>query len=58
MMLEHLGETAASKEIETAIARVLGERGPTTPDLGGRATTQEVGGAIAAISSLLPVGIS
>lgn len=59
MMLEHLGETAASKEIERAIAKILSEQGPTTPDLGGRATTREVGVAIAAeISSLQPVGIS
>lgn len=59
MMLEHLGEPAASREVETAIAKVLSERGPRTPDLGGRATTQEVGAAIAAeIANSQTIGIS
>jgi tartrate dehydrogenase/decarboxylase / D-malate dehydrogenase len=59
MMLDHLGETAASREIERAIGKVLSERDPKTPDLGGRATTQEVGKAIAAeISSPQPIRMS
>ena len=47
-MLEHLGESAAAQEIERAVAKVLAERGPKTPDLGGNATTTEVGKTIAA----------
>ena len=49
MMLEHLGEGVAAAEIEKAIARVLADaNGPRTPDLGGRATTKELGAAIVA----------
>jgi tartrate dehydrogenase/decarboxylase / D-malate dehydrogenase len=47
MMLDHLGETAASRDIENAVAKVLAANGPKTPDLGGSATTHEVGKAIA-----------
>jgi tartrate dehydrogenase/decarboxylase / D-malate dehydrogenase len=47
MMLRHLGETAAADAIERAIETVLGEGGPRTPDIGGRARTQELGEAIA-----------
>ena len=57
MMLEHLGETAASKDIESAMESVLTENGsPKTPDLGGMANTQDVGQAIAAeVASRQPV---
>jgi tartrate dehydrogenase/decarboxylase/D-malate dehydrogenase len=49
MLLEHLGETAAAAEIVASIERVLGAAGtPRTPDLGGRATTSELGKAVAA----------
>ena len=48
MMLEHLGETAASDAIVQAIETVLQE-GPRTPDIGGKATTSDVGKAIAEI---------
>lgn len=48
MMLEHLGETAAALEIENAIETVLAASGPKTPDLGGNATTQDLGSAIVA----------
>jgi tartrate dehydrogenase/decarboxylase/D-malate dehydrogenase len=48
MMLEHLGHNEAAIAVEKAIAKVLGEGGPRTPDLGGNATTSEVGTAIAA----------
>ena len=46
MMLEHLGHADAARIIVSAIERVLNE-GPRTPDLGGTASTQEVGRAIA-----------
>lgn len=47
MMLEHLGEHTAAQRIMAAIEVVLAE-GPRTPDMGGTATTDEVGQAIAA----------
>jgi tartrate dehydrogenase/decarboxylase / D-malate dehydrogenase len=47
MMLHHLGYPEASKTIEEAIAAVLADGETKTPDLGGGATTQEVGEAIA-----------
>ena len=47
MMLDHLGQKAAAREIESAIAAVVGSPdAPHTPDLGGKATTKEVGKAI------------
>jgi tartrate dehydrogenase/decarboxylase/D-malate dehydrogenase len=46
MMLEHLGHRDASDAVLRAIEKVLLE-GPRTPDLGGRASTQEVGKAVA-----------
>jgi tartrate dehydrogenase/decarboxylase/D-malate dehydrogenase len=56
MMLEHLGETAAGKEVEMAIEKLLAENGPKPRDLGGTATTKEVGSEIAAeISNLRPI---
>jgi len=47
MMLEHLGHTAAGASIVRAIETVLRD-GPRTPDMGGKANTQDVGKAIAA----------
>lgn len=47
MMLEHLGHSEAAESVEGAVERVLAEGGPRTPDLGGSATTGEVGGAVA-----------
>jgi tartrate dehydrogenase/decarboxylase/D-malate dehydrogenase len=47
MMLEHLGETDGAELVMAAIRKVLRE-GPRTPDLGGVATTEEVGDAIVA----------
>src|SRR2546428_12413959 len=47
MMLEHLGEKDAGEAIVRAIERVLAE-GPRTRDIGGKATTADVGKAIAA----------
>ena len=47
MMLDHLGQDAAAREIEWAIETVVGSPdAPRTPDLGGAAGTQEVGRAI------------
>ena len=47
MMLEHLGENEAAAAIVAAIEGLLREDGPKTGDLGGKATTVEVGKAIA-----------
>ncbi len=47
MMLDHLGYGNAAKAIEDAIEAVLAGGKTRTPDLGGGATTQEVGEAIA-----------
>jgi tartrate dehydrogenase/decarboxylase / D-malate dehydrogenase len=47
MMLEHLGEPDAAEAIVRAIETVL-ESGPKTRDIGGTASTVEVGKAIAA----------
>ena len=46
MMLEHLGHADAAAAVMRAIEAVLAE-GPRTPDMGGRATTVEVGKAVA-----------
>jgi tartrate dehydrogenase/decarboxylase/D-malate dehydrogenase len=51
MMLEHLGEAAAGKAIVAAIETMLREGGPRTRDMGGQASTQEVGKALAEIVS-------
>jgi tartrate dehydrogenase/decarboxylase/D-malate dehydrogenase len=48
MMLRHFGETEAADAIERAIEMVLGGGGPRTPDIGGKATTRDLGEAIAA----------
>lgn len=47
MMLDHLNEPAAAQAVERAFCSVLSGHGPRTPDLGGKATTREVGEAIA-----------
>ena len=47
MMLRHLGEVVAADVVENAIETVLGEGGPVTRDLGGKATTAEASAAIA-----------
>ena len=47
MMLEHLGEKAASEAIVQAIERTLGERTLRTRDLGGNADTVACGKAVA-----------
>jgi tartrate dehydrogenase/decarboxylase / D-malate dehydrogenase len=48
MMLDHLGLTEAGADVVTAIEQVLGDpTAPRTPDLGGTATTEDLGKAIA-----------
>jgi tartrate dehydrogenase/decarboxylase/D-malate dehydrogenase len=47
MMLEHLGHPDAARAIEEAIETVLVEPSLHTPDMGGKATTADLGGAIA-----------
>jgi len=49
MMLEHLGHAAAARAVVAAIERVVEEGKTLTCDLGGRATTTEVGQTIAAL---------
>ncbi len=51
MMLDHSGETAAARDIETAVAAVLSEARVRTPDLGGGSTTSEVTEAVVAVLS-------
>ncbi len=48
LMLQFLGEQAAHDAILKAIEQVLAQ-GPRTPDLGGKASTTEMGQAIAAL---------
>ena len=47
-MLEHLGQKEAAGGIIAAIERVLASRSVLTPDMGGTASTQAMGEAIAA----------
>jgi tartrate dehydrogenase/decarboxylase/D-malate dehydrogenase len=47
LMLDFLGQRSAHDAILTAIEQVLAH-GPHTPDLGGNATTSDVGAAVAA----------
>ncbi|MFC9893619.1 tartrate dehydrogenase [Nocardia sp. NPDC127579] len=47
MMLDQLGESAAAAAVDTAVCDVLGAGEVRTPDLGGKATTAELGDAIA-----------
>jgi tartrate dehydrogenase/decarboxylase/D-malate dehydrogenase len=47
MMLEHFGAPEAARAVEAAIEAVVGGGGPRTPDLGGKASTQDMGKAIA-----------
>ena len=47
MMLDHLGEPTAARAVEDAVFRILARRDPLTPDLGGKATTEIMGRAIA-----------
>ncbi len=47
MLLEHLGQAEAAGLLMRAVERVALE-GPHTPDLGGTATTHDVGSAMVA----------
>jgi tartrate dehydrogenase/decarboxylase/D-malate dehydrogenase len=48
MMLDHLGHAAAAAAVIKAIETVLADpEGPRTPDMGGRASTSDLGRAIA-----------
>ncbi len=46
MMLEHLGQEEAAQAIVTAIENVLRDSGFKTPDMGGKASTSDLGKAI------------
>ena len=48
MMLDHFGEAKAAAAIVRAIEDVVGGGGPRTPDMGGQASTSDLGAAIAA----------
>jgi tartrate dehydrogenase/decarboxylase/D-malate dehydrogenase len=45
-MLRHLDQPEAADAIESAIAQVLAKGQARTPDIGGKATTRELGDAI------------
>ena len=47
LMLDHFGAPEAGRAVENAIETVLSTGGPRTPDLGGKASTQDMGKAIA-----------
>lgn len=47
MMLEHLGHKEAGAAVVRAIETVLRDAGPRTPDIGGQASTADLGKAIA-----------
>jgi tartrate dehydrogenase/decarboxylase/D-malate dehydrogenase len=47
MMLRHLGVPEAADAVENAIAETLAEATIRTPDIGGNATTESLGAAIA-----------
>lgn len=46
MLLEFLGASEPAGRVRAAVARVLAEGGPRTPDLGGTASTADVGRAV------------
>jgi tartrate dehydrogenase/decarboxylase/D-malate dehydrogenase len=47
MLLDHLGMGPAARAIHNAVANVLKAGTPLTPDLGGQASTVEVGDSCA-----------
>jgi len=51
MMLDHLGHKEAAAAIVNAIERLFAGTDVRTPDMGGRATCRELGGALAALVS-------
>ncbi len=46
MMLEHLRLETAANAVKHAVANLLAGGGPKSPDLGGTATTKEIGNAV------------
>jgi 3-isopropylmalate dehydrogenase len=46
MMLDHLNAPRAAERVRRAVARVLAARSPRTPDMGGNASTADVGKAV------------
>ena len=48
MMLDHLGEAEAAAAVVAAFENILKEGGPRTRDVGGSASTEEAGKAVAA----------
>ena len=59
MMLEHLGHRSAARAVEQAIEAVLGDpASPRTPDIGGRASTGELGAAVADAVADVPVEVA
>jgi tartrate dehydrogenase/decarboxylase/D-malate dehydrogenase len=48
MMLDHLGHPEAAAAIITAIETVLRDSDVKTPDMGGKATTEQLGAEIVA----------
>ena len=54
LMLDHLGQADASREIVAAIERVLADGRVRTPDLGGTATTGDVTAAVIAACRSTP----
>ncbi|WP_153396936.1 tartrate dehydrogenase [Ornithinicoccus halotolerans] len=55
MMLEHMGHGDAARRVETAMGTVLSE-GARTPDLGGTATTTDVGRDLLQALAEVPTG--
>ena len=47
MMLEHLGQPEEARRVDRAVSQCLNERSVITPDLGGSATTAQVGDEVA-----------
>jgi tartrate dehydrogenase/decarboxylase/D-malate dehydrogenase len=48
LMLEHLGLPTATEAVRAAVAAVLADTSIKSPDLGGKATTREIGDAVLA----------
>jgi tartrate dehydrogenase/decarboxylase/D-malate dehydrogenase len=55
MMLSHLGLDAAARLVHRGVSELLQSHGPRTPDLGGTATTDQVGQGVLERVTQLPV---
>ena len=53
MMLDHLGEQEAAGRVDAAVASCLSQRSVLTPDLGGSATTSQVGDEVVRLLNAL-----